>query len=429
MRITELDIFAPETVFVRMADKSYYKVDFRRHQFTAGLSDSGAFFKAEPLDPQVAKKLGLDGYLDDKYQGRKQELPGARRYHPWAVNDPKTIAPGQSIQQGGPFGDRRVTVVDFTNPDTMVDLPNDVKSKLTKAVQQAEKTSEAKEQKPIKARDPNWRDMEALRKSGAAGSHGDKTKTIPRKEKYKKISMEDQFQQYMEADPDTLGKMNDKMRDVLSKVDTDDKAKVQAAKDKAEAERQAKMKELGPDAMDKYIDMLKKHDWTYNYSDDHRYYVKGSEEEKAIRALGDIVDPDRKIYKKYSPFHEQIEEKLSKSDDMGDWVKDFYKSDAPQFKGKSKAKRRQMAIAAKLSAESSDIFKALAQVDESVAVTQAGDISTTVSPHIAIGDKKTRKKYGLTGGLPNPPKAKRIDPKDNALDMKGTSIFGGPLKR
>ena len=43
---------------------------------------------------------------------------------------------------------------------------------------------------------------------------------------------------------------------------------------------------------------------------------------------------------------------LDKSDDMGDWIKDFYKSDAPQFKGKSKEKRRQMAIAAKLSAES-----------------------------------------------------------------------------
>ena len=37
---------------------------------------------------------------------------------------------------------------------------------------------------------------------------------------------------------------------------------------------------------------------------------------------------------------------------MGDVVKDFYKSDAPQFKGKSKEKRRQMAIAAKLQAES-----------------------------------------------------------------------------
>ena len=38
---------------------------------------------------------------------------------------------------------------------------------------------------------------------------------------------------------------------------------------------------------------------------------------------------------------------------MGDVVKDFYKSDAPQFKGKSKKKRREMAIAAKLSAEES----------------------------------------------------------------------------
>ena len=43
---------------------------------------------------------------------------------------------------------------------------------------------------------------------------------------------------------------------------------------------------------------------------------------------------------------------------MGDVVKDFYKSDAPQFKGKSKKKRREMAIAAKLSAEESfDIDK------------------------------------------------------------------------
>ena len=32
-------------------------------------------------------------------------------------------------------------------------------------------------------------------------------------------------------------------------------------------------------------------------------------------------------------------------------IKDFYKSDAPQFKGRSKEKRREMAIAAKLTAE------------------------------------------------------------------------------
>ena len=36
---------------------------------------------------------------------------------------------------------------------------------------------------------------------------------------------------------------------------------------------------------------------------------------------------------------------------MGSVIKDFYKSDAPQFKGRSKEKRGEMAIAAKLEAE------------------------------------------------------------------------------
>jgi len=48
----------------------------------------------------------------------------------------------------------------------------------------------------------------------------------------------------------------------------------------------------------------------------------------------------------------QVQEKMDlKKADMGDVVKDFYKSDAPQFKGRSKEKRREMAIAAKLTAE------------------------------------------------------------------------------
>ena len=43
-------------------------------------------------------------------------------------------------------------------------------------------------------------------------------------------------------------------------------------------------------------------------------------------------------------------EKLDpKKHDAGDYVKDFQKSDAPQFKGKSKAQRQKMAIAAYLS--------------------------------------------------------------------------------
>jgi hypothetical protein len=47
--------------------------------------------------------------------------------------------------------------------------------------------------------------------------------------------------------------------------------------------------------------------------------------------------------------HYKIVEKITKATPMGAVIDDFYKSDAPQFKGKSKAKKRQMAIAAKLS--------------------------------------------------------------------------------
>ena len=44
----------------------------------------------------------------------------------------------------------------------------------------------------------------------------------------------------------------------------------------------------------------------------------------------------------------QVREKLDKDSDAGDYVKDFRKSDAPQFKGKSDKKKQKMAIAAYL---------------------------------------------------------------------------------
>ena len=234
--------------------------------------------------------------------------------------------------------------------------------------------------KPIKARDPNAQTMQDIRRSGAAGAHKDKTKVIPRKEKYKKMD---------EADPAELGSMNDKMKDVLGKVYQDDEAEKQAEIDRAEKIRQQQVKDLGPEAMDDYIAKLKSHDWTYQYSDDHRVWKKGQEESQAIGSMMKILDPDMKIYKKYSPFHD--EEKNENT-----------------------------------------IFNALNKLDEiaSPGATSAGNIATVASPHLAIGDKKTRKKYGsLVGAVPNPPKAKMQKPTDNALDMKGTSIFGGTLKR
>lgn len=50
----------------------------------------------------------------------------------------------------------------------------------------------------------------------------------------------------------------------------------------------------------------------------------------------------------------ELDEKLTAKTPMSTYIKDFQKSDAPQFKGKSLEKRRQMAIAAKLANEDCD---------------------------------------------------------------------------
>ena len=70
-----------------------------------------------------------------------------------------------------------------------------------------------KKLEPSKSRDPNWRDMEALRKSGASGTHKDKTKTIPRKEKYKKTPMEQQFESFVSEKITKDTEMGDVIKD------------------------------------------------------------------------------------------------------------------------------------------------------------------------------------------------------------------------
>lgn len=71
-----------------------------------------------------------------------------------------------------------------------------------------------------------------------------------------------------------------------------------------------------------------------------------------------------------------------KKDSMGSVIKDFYKSDAPQFRGKSKKKRRQMAIAAKLEAERGS-------VKEGVGLAVARAIDKTKPP---VGRPSIRRK-------------------------------------
>ena len=64
----------------------------------------------------------------------------------------------------------------------------------------------------------------------------------------------------------------------------------------------------------------------------------------------------------------ELDEKLNmRKAEMGTVIKDFYKSDAPQFKGRTKEERRKMAVAAKLTAERGGLKLGEQMVDEPVA--------------------------------------------------------------
>jgi len=53
--------------------------------------------------------------------------------------------------------------------------------------------------------------------------------------------------------------------------------------------------------MKEYVEMLKKHDWYYNYSDDHSAYMRGRKARMKILELANEVDQNREIYNQYKP--------------------------------------------------------------------------------------------------------------------------------
>tara|TARA_Y100000593_G_scaffold27028_2_gene53866 strand:+ start:10686 stop:11303 length:618 start_codon:yes stop_codon:yes gene_type:complete len=67
--------------------------------------------------------------------------------------------------------------------------------------------------------------------------------------------------------------------------------------------------------------------------------------DKEKEAENKAIEAEREAARKAAQ-NESVQEKLGADADVGDYIKDFRKSDAPQFKGKSDKKIRQMAIAA-----------------------------------------------------------------------------------
>lgn len=99
---------------------------------------------------------------------------------------------------------------------------------------------------------------------------------------------------------------------------------------------------MGPDMVDEVIPISNQDaeaEYGYNYKQQAQWNMIRSES----------MENTTSVLTGENPF---LKEKMDmKKADMGDVIDDFYTSDAPQFQGKSKAKRRQMAIAAKLSAD------------------------------------------------------------------------------
>jgi translation initiation factor IF-2 len=53
--------------------------------------------------------------------------------------------------------------------------------------------------------------------------------------------------------------------------------------------------------IEEYRELLSRHDWTYEFSDDYREWRKGHEELKRLNGMAKIVDPDRIIWNMYYP--------------------------------------------------------------------------------------------------------------------------------
>jgi tRNA nucleotidyltransferase (CCA-adding enzyme) len=107
----------------------------------------------------------------------------------------------------------------------------------------------------------------------------------------------------------------------------------------------------GPE-MGAKLNLLKQQWKQSNFTATKDELLKEVKEFVTLRKGDQIVRVPKSRLEFYLGQHYELVEKITKSTPMGDVIKDFYKSDAPQFKGKSKAKKRQMAIAAKLSTTS-----------------------------------------------------------------------------
>jgi hypothetical protein len=108
------------------------------------------------------------------------------------------------------------------------------------------------------------------------------------------------------------------------------------------------IKSLAPSSEKSVSNLASKGGYKLGQARDDDYTAGEKEDAKSVKRSLGVLTAVRKMTKEEA----ELEEKLDmKKASMGTVVKDFQKSDAPQFQGKSQKKRQAMAVAAKLTAE------------------------------------------------------------------------------
>ena len=167
--------------------------------------------------------------------------------------------------------------------------------------------------------------------------------------------LKDKQQTEMEALKDRHEREMDRINDQKEK---------EAANKQIESEREAARKAATSEEVKEEKEEQDR-DVSKNKGSQPKKYYKGLDKEtkqkrdahfkakKSGPAPGDEDEDGEKVKTKKSThtkkFQQMYGEKLDKNADAGDYVKDFRKSDAPQFKGKSDKKIQKMAVAAFLS--------------------------------------------------------------------------------
>jgi len=61
-----------------------------------------------------------------------------------------------------------------------------------------------------------------------------------------------------------------------------------------------------PEHLAAYISALKSHDWSFEWSDDHRVWRAGKDSLEALRSAQKFIDPDGMVWNQFAPVEWQI---------------------------------------------------------------------------------------------------------------------------